>query len=44
MKMTMHIDEELLQRAMESHGYVSKPEAVDMALCGNRIVRRGCGS
>ncbi len=32
MKMTMHIDEELLDRVMVSHGCASKTEAVDMAL------------
>lgn len=32
MKMTMHIDEELLARVMEAHGFVSKTEAVEMAL------------
>jgi Arc/MetJ family transcription regulator len=32
MKMTMHIDEALLERVMEAHGCESKTEAVDMAL------------
>ncbi len=32
MKMTMHIDEALLQRVIESYGYSSKTEAVEMAL------------
>jgi Arc/MetJ family transcription regulator len=32
MKMTMHIDEALLRRVMESYGYDSKTEAVEMAL------------
>lgn len=32
MKMTMHIDEELLERVMAAHGCESKTEAVDMAL------------
>lgn len=32
MKMTMHIDEGLLARVMEDYGYVSKTEAVEMAL------------
>ena len=32
MKMTMHIDEDLLNRVMETYGYVSKTEAVEMAL------------
>ncbi len=32
MKMTMHIDEELLERVMEAHGFASKTEAVDHAL------------
>lgn len=32
MKMTMHIDEELLKRVMEAYGYESKTEAVAMAL------------
>lgn len=32
MKMTMHIDEALLDRVMESHGFASKTEAVEMAL------------
>ncbi len=32
MKMTMHIDETLLDRVMEAYGYASKTEAVEMAL------------
>lgn len=32
MKMTMHIDEVLLERVMKSHAYTSKTEAVEMAL------------
>ena len=32
MKMTMHIDEDLLKRVIEAYGYVSKTEAVEMAL------------
>lgn len=32
MKMTMHIDETLLEKVMEAHGCASKTEAVDMAL------------
>lgn len=32
MKMTMHIDEELLGRVMAAHDCASKTEAVDMAL------------
>ena len=32
MKMTMHIDEELLDRVIESYGFASKTEAVEMAL------------
>jgi Arc/MetJ family transcription regulator len=32
MKMTMHIDEALLDRVVEAYGYVSKTEAVEMAL------------
>jgi len=32
MKMTMHIDEELLDRVIAAHGFASKTEAVDMAL------------
>ena len=32
MKMTMHIDEALLDRVIESYGYASKTEAVEMAL------------
>ena len=32
MKMTMHIDEALLQKVMAAHGFESKTEAVDMAL------------
>jgi Arc/MetJ family transcription regulator len=32
MKMTMHIDEDLLDRVVERFGCVSKTEAVDMAL------------
>jgi hypothetical protein len=32
MKMTMHIDEALLNRVIETYGYVSKTEAVEMAL------------
>ena len=32
MKMTMHIDEDLLQRVMEHHEFESKTEAVDFAL------------
>lgn len=30
--MTMHIDEELLARVIETYGYASKTEAVEMAL------------
>ncbi len=32
MKMTMHIDEDLLAKVMAAHGCESKTEAVDMAL------------
>ncbi|MEI8294462.1 MAG: type II toxin-antitoxin system VapB family antitoxin [bacterium] len=32
MKMTMHIDEELLDRVVETFGCTSKTEAVEMAL------------
>lgn len=32
MKMTMHIDEELLDRIVKTHGFASKTEAVDTAL------------
>jgi Arc/MetJ family transcription regulator len=32
MKMTMHIDEDLLKRVIETYGYASKTEAVEMAL------------
>jgi len=32
MKMTMHIDETLLDRVIEIYGYASKTEAVEMAL------------
>ena len=32
MKMTMHIDEALLDRVIETYGYASKTEAVEMAL------------
>ncbi len=32
MKMTMHIDEELLERVIQTYGYSSKTEAVDAAL------------
>lgn len=32
MKMTMHIDEELLARVIDAYGYASKTEAVDSAL------------
>lgn len=32
MKMTMHIDEDLLARVMKAHDCASKTEAVDMAL------------
>ncbi len=32
MKMTMHIDEDLLKRVMDEYGYESKTEAVEMAL------------
>ncbi len=32
MKMTMHIDEALLTRVMADYGFVSKTEAVEMAL------------
>ena len=32
MKMTMHIDEALLNRVIETYGYASKTEAVEMAL------------
>ena len=31
MKMTMHIDEELLDRVIAAHGFASKTEAVEMA-------------
>lgn len=32
MKMTMHIDETLLDRIVETHGFASKTEAVHFAL------------
>lgn len=32
MKMTMHIDEEMLARVMEAHEFKTKTEAVDAAL------------
>jgi Arc/MetJ family transcription regulator len=32
MKMTMHIDAELLDRVIAAHGFASKTEAVEMAL------------
>ena len=32
MKMTMHIDEDLLKRVMEQYGFVTKTEAVEAAL------------
>jgi len=32
MKMTMHIDEGLLERVIAAHGFASKTEAVEMAL------------
>lgn len=32
MKMTMHIDDDLLKRVIEAYGYESKTEAVEMAL------------
>jgi len=32
MKMTMHIDEALLDRVMSGYGYASKTETVEMAL------------
>lgn len=32
MKMTMHIDEDLLDRVVESYGFSTKTEAVEMAL------------
>ena len=32
MKLTMHIDEDLLERVMETHGITSKTGAVDFAL------------
>ncbi len=32
MKMTMHIDKDLLKRVMDDYGYESKTEAVEMAL------------
>jgi Arc/MetJ family transcription regulator len=32
MKMTMHIDETLLDRVMKTHGFSSKTEAVEKAL------------
>ena len=32
MKMTMHIDEEVLDRVIAAHGFASKTEAVEMAL------------
>ncbi len=32
MKMTMHIDEALLARVMEAHGFATKTEAVEAAL------------
>lgn len=32
MKMTMHIDEDLLSRVMDEYGFTTKTEAVDAAL------------
>jgi Arc/MetJ family transcription regulator len=32
MKMTMHIDEELLDRVIETYGFQSKTDAVEVAL------------
>ena len=32
MKMTMHIDEALLARVMEAHGFATKTDAVEAAL------------
>jgi hypothetical protein len=32
MKMTMHIDEDLLDRVIRAHGFSSKTEAVEVAL------------
>ena len=32
MKMTMHIDDELVTRVMENYGFVTKTDAVDAAL------------
>ena len=32
MKMTMHIDDALLERVMKAYGYESKTEAVEMSL------------
>ncbi len=32
MKMTMHIDEELLKRVMDEYGFASKTETVEAAL------------
>lgn len=32
MKMTMHIDDDLLNRVIEAHGFKSKTEAVEAAL------------
>jgi len=32
MKMTMHINKELLERIVKTHGFASKTEAVDTAL------------
>ncbi len=32
MKMTMHIDEDLLERVIAAYGFASKTEAVEMAL------------
>jgi hypothetical protein len=50
MKMTMHIDEDLLERVIKSHGFSSKTEAVEMALREidrrsrfNALVKKGIG-
>ncbi len=45
MKMTMHIDEDLLDRVMKIHGCASKTEAVDLALreIERRHLLRGYG-
>jgi Arc/MetJ family transcription regulator len=32
MKMTRHIDDALLKRVIDTYGYKSKPEAVEIAL------------